>query len=178
MKRLFMPIHRLKLTFTRPVTSHQSSPVDTRPSGILLVLARAVWIATAVLTVIFVVVSIPVSFGQVQTVCTSGACLLTPESLQQLAGMGLSTGFFAAYLIAVELVFVVVSFAVGVIIFWRMWGKPNERMALFVALTLITFGTMAFLGPHETFAGSSSVWRWLFVFVVFSGSTFSILFFY
>src|SRR5947209_340087 len=59
-----------------------------------------------------------------------------------------------------------------------MWGKPNERMALFVALTLVTFGTMAFLGPHETFAGSSSVWRWLFVFVVFFGNTASILFFY
>jgi signal transduction histidine kinase len=178
MNRLSVPIHRLKRGFKRSVSRNQSRLADTRRRGIFLAVARAVWIAAAVLTVIFVVVSIPVSFAQLQMVCTSGACLLTPESLRQLAGMGLSTGFFAAYLFAVELVFVVVSFAVGMIIFWRMWGKPNERMALFVALTLITFGTMAFLGPHETFAGSSSVWRWLFVFVVFSGSTFSILFFY
>src|SRR3989442_4892775 len=108
----------------RSVSSRQSRLADTRRRGIFLVVARAVWIAAAVLTVIFVVVSIPVSFAQLQTVCTSGACLLTPESLRQVAGMGLSTGFFAAYLIAVELVFVVFSFAVGVIIFWRMWGKP------------------------------------------------------
>src|SRR5947209_3551776 len=178
MNRLFLPIQRLKQSFKGSVTRNQSSPADIHLRGIFLVLARTLWIAAAVLTVIFVVVSIPLTFVQLQTVCTSGACLLTSANVRQLAGMGLSVGFFAAYIIAVELLFVVVSFAVGGVIFWRMWGKSNEYLALFVALTLVTFGTMAFLGPNETFAGSASLWRWLFVFVVFFGNTSSILFFY
>jgi signal transduction histidine kinase len=178
MNRLSMLIQHLKRGFKWPVTRNQAPPAKTRRHGIFLVLARSVWIAAAVLTIIFVVVSIPLTFAHLQTKCTSGACLLTPTSLQQLAGMGLSVGFFAAYLIAVDLLFVVVSFAVGGVIFWRRWGKSNEYLALFVALTLVTFGTMAFLGPHETFAGSASLWRWLFVFVVFFGNTSSILFFY
>src|SRR5207247_4088722 len=57
-------------------------------------------------------------------------------------------------------------------------GKPNEYMAMFVALTLVTFGTMAFLGPNEAFAASYSVWGWLFTFLLFFGTTASVLFFY
>jgi hypothetical protein len=178
MNRMFEPIYRLKLHFKPSVSSRQSRLVETRLRGIFLAAARVLWISAAVLTVIFVVVSIPVTFAQLQMVCESGACLLTPASLRQLAELGLSVGFFAAYLIVVELLFVVVSFSVGAVIFCRMWGKSNEYFALFVALTLVTFGTMAFLGPNETFAGSASLWRWLFVFVVFFGNTFSILFFY
>src|SRR5437763_1692222 len=116
MNRLSVLIQGLKEGFKRPVTSSRSLSDDTRRRGKFLPVVRTAWIAAAVLTVIFIVVSIPVSFVQAQTVCRSDACLLTPQSLHQLTGMGLSVGFFATYIIAVELLFVAASFSVGVII--------------------------------------------------------------
>jgi DNA-binding CsgD family transcriptional regulator len=72
---------------------------NTRLHGPYLLLTRVTWVAIAVLTVICIVVSIPVEFARLQTVCMTGACevgALSPANVRELGAMGLSVGFFAA----------------------------------------------------------------------------------
>jgi hypothetical protein len=61
---------------------------------------------------------------------------ITPNDLRELQGWDLSLDFFAAYWIAVYIVFTVVYATIGAVIFWR---KSGDRMALFASLTLVTF---------------------------------------
>ena len=89
--------------------------------------------------------------------------------------MGLSVGFYAGYLIAVDLIVAITSFAVGVLVFWR---KSDERMALFLALMLVTLAGAALAQSPGTFADEPAT-LWLVVtFVSFLGNTSLILFFY
>ena len=92
--------------------------------------------------------------------------------------MGLSVGFFAGYQVAVDLIFAVTSFSVGVLVFWR---KSDERMALFVALALVTFGSMAFvynLDDLETLESAYPALWWLFALVTFLGNIFPVFLLY
>src|SRR5215204_5555469 len=57
------------------------------------------------------------------------------------ADLGLSTGLYTAYGVALDVVFAAVYGAVAAAIFWR---RPEDRMALFVSLALLTFGTTTF----------------------------------
>jgi signal transduction histidine kinase len=154
---------------------------DTRLHGHYLLLARITWAAVAVLTVVFIALSIPVEFARLQTVCTTGTCeaaALTPANVRELRSMDLSAGFFAGYLIAVELIFAATSFAVGVLVFWR---RSDERMALFAALALVTYGSLAFIDDIDNLdavaAGYPALW-WPFTLVTFMGNIFPVLFFY
>jgi signal transduction histidine kinase len=133
------------------------------------------------MTVVCIAVSIPVEFARLQTVCTSGACqpgTLTPANVRELGAMGLSADFFAGYRIAVELIFAVTSFAVGALIFRR---KSEERMALFVAFALVTYGSLAFIDSIDNLdavaAGNPALW-WSLTLVTFMGNIFPVLFFY
>ena len=133
------------------------------------------------LTVVFIALSIPVEFARLQTVCTTGTCeaaALTPANVRELRSMDLSAGFFAGYLIAVELIFAATSFAVGVLVFWR---RSDERMALFAALALVTYGSLAFIDDIDNLdavaAGYPALW-WPFTLVTFMGNIFPVLFFY
>jgi hypothetical protein len=151
---------------------------DTRLRGRYLLLARMAWAAVAVLTVVCIGVSIPVEFAQLQTVCTSGACrpaALTPANVRELGAMGLSAGFYAGYLIAVDLIVAATSFAVGVLIFWR---RSEERIALFVALALVTFGSQPFVGNLDAVVSAYPVLWWSLALVTFLGNIFPVLFFY
>jgi signal transduction histidine kinase len=139
------------------------------------------WVAVAVLTVFCIAVSIPVEFARLQMVCTRAACqpeALTPANVRELGSMGLSADFFAGYRIVVELVFAVTSFAVGALIFWR---KSEERMALFVAFALVTYGSLAFIDSVDNLdavaAGNPALWGSLTL-VTFMGNIFPVLFFY
>ena len=111
------------------------------------------WVAVAVLTLVCIAFSIPVEFARLQTVCTTGVCqpeALTSANVRELGEIGLSVSFYAGYLIAVELIFAVTSFAVGVLIFWR---RSDEPMALFVALLLVTLAGAALARSPAAFAG-------------------------
>jgi hypothetical protein len=80
--------------------------------------------------------------------------------------MGLSVGFYAGYLIAVDLVVVAISFAVGVLVFWR---KSDERIALFVALALVTFGSQPFIGNLDAVISAYPALWWSLALVTFLG---------
>ncbi len=145
---------------------------DALLHGRWLILARTAWIILAVLTGVYYFATLPLEFARLQAVCTHAGCALTPANARELGEVGLSVSFFAAYFIAVDIVFTVAWFAVGAVIFWR---RSNDRMALFVALFLLTYGGIGFSGGIAT---TFPVWQVLSAFLLFFGNISSFLFFY
>ncbi|HEV2122162.1 MAG TPA: hypothetical protein VGW38_05220, partial [Chloroflexota bacterium] len=106
--------------------------------GHLFSAARLTWILLAVLSVGLLMASVPSRYETLRSACAdSGECAvgqLSPQGLRALADLGLSLGSYAAYQIALQVVFSVVFFAVAGLIFWR---RSDERMALFASFVLL-----------------------------------------
>lgn len=151
---------------------------ERRLRGAWLVAARMSWVVIALLTMIYCVISFPMEFARLRSVCTAPPCSVTALdsiNLRELESIGGSVDFFATYVITVELVFAVVSFAVGSMLFWR---KSDERMALFVALMLVTFGSLAFADSYDAVAAWAGGWWWAFATIFFLGNISPVLFFF
>jgi hypothetical protein len=120
-----------------------------RVPGRWLLLARVGWGALVVLTLAIFFASLPVYLAQLQTNClgTHGTgcsyLQLTPEQVRALNGIGLSPGDYAASLAALTLTSVVVCLVVSTLIVWR---RSDDRMALLVALMLVTMGPIIATG--------------------------------
>ncbi|HEX8918877.1 MAG TPA: hypothetical protein VF898_10270, partial [Chloroflexota bacterium] len=120
-----------------------ADPVSTaapRLQGRWLALAQAAWVASAALIALLIVFAVPSSFHSLTTVCTHGACSgpqLTAAQARELGRAGISIQVYAAAILAHEILFALVSFAVAALIVWR---KREERIALFGGLTLLSFG--------------------------------------
>jgi hypothetical protein len=114
-----------------------------RLQGRRLVLARAGWVVLVVLTLTIFFASLPVYIALQQTLCAGTECaygtLLTPTQAEVLKGIGLSLSDYAAYSVAFTLVTIVVCLGVSTLIVWR---RSDDRMALLVALMLVTFGPL------------------------------------
>ncbi len=114
-------------------------------SGRWLFLARAAWLAVALLTLGLGTASVPYYYARDKAACAGAECAsstgLTTEQFQALHEMGLSTGFFAAYDTAVQFVVVPVFAAVAAVIFLK---RSDDPMALFGSFTLLVFGGAAF----------------------------------
>src|SRR6266496_106091 len=134
-------------------TRKRSQALDTHLHGRWL--ARGLWITLVVLTLTIFGASLPVYAAQLRTPCAGSACWytqLSPEQAGTLKGMGLSLGDYSGYTVALTLASVVVCLVVSTLIVWR---RPDDRMALLVALTLVTFGPLA-----VTFGVSASPSPW------------------
>ncbi len=110
------------------------------------VAARAAWLATALLALAVFVATLPDAYAKYVAVCTGPACDasdLTPEGARQIAALGLSVGFVAAAFVALECLFVAVSFAVAGLIFWR---RSDDGAALLIGLFVAVFSASLFLG--------------------------------
>jgi hypothetical protein len=123
------------------------SMTDTRLHGRWLRLARWAWLLLAVLIVLLIAAGIPFEYAYYKSICMGAACAndterLTPEGVQTLQALGLSTDFYAAYIITVEVVAALVYAAVGAVIFWH---RSDDRMGLFAAFTLLTAGCAIFI---------------------------------
>jgi hypothetical protein len=101
------------------------------------------WLSVTLLSLGLLIVSIPRHFAELQTVCylSMDVCiengLLTSAMVRGLQQLGLSVRFWAAYIVALNSVSLLVWGAVGTVIFAR---KSDNRMALFIAFFLVTFG--------------------------------------
>jgi hypothetical protein len=159
--------------------TEQGNVAETRLPARWLWLARIGWITLAVLTVILVIVGTPLEFQYYQATCAvcSSSSQFTPQQARELRALGLSLSFYAGYLLAFELLFVVLWFAVAAVIFWRRWGKPDEPLAWFVSLTLLTFGA-GFPGFLQVVALYGSVWMLAAKLVTFLATASIVLFFY
>jgi len=113
---------------------------NTTLRGRWLVIARAVWIAIAVVTLALFVTSIPPVFSELRTVSFGeGTSIwqLRPNEARALEQLGLSVGVYAIYWIVIQVVFVLGFAVVAGVIFWR---KSDDWLALFVSLFLLMFG--------------------------------------
>ncbi|MGH8058089.1 MAG: hypothetical protein ACREOH_12780, partial [Candidatus Entotheonellia bacterium] len=136
------------------MNTDSQSTTNTRLRGRWLMLARTVWLVVAILSLGLFVAGIPAKFAELLVACPTTPCLsdqLRPAEPGALQDLGLSPGFYAAYGIALEVAFVVVHSAVAGLIFWR---RSADRMALFVALALLTFGTATFPGSMYALAAA------------------------
>jgi hypothetical protein len=128
-----------------------------RVPGRWLLLARGIWIALVVLTLAIFFASLPVYLAQLQTpyagTASAFSLQLSPEQVGALKGIGLSPGDYAAYTIALTLASVVVCLVVSTLIAWR---RPDDRMALFVALLLVTYGPLV---ATSSIVAIPSPWR-------------------
>src|SRR6266496_671226 len=135
-------------------TRKRSQALDTHLHGRWL--ARGLWITLVVLTLTIFGASLPVYAAQLRTPCAGSACWysqLTPEQAGALKGMGLSLGDYTAYMVALTLASVVVCLVVSTLIVLR---RSDDRMALLVALTLVTFGPII---ATNAVSASLSPWR-------------------
>jgi hypothetical protein len=114
-----------------------------RLHGRWIMLARGIWITLVVLTLAIFFASLPVYIALRQTLCAGTECasgtLLTPAQAEVLTGIGLSLSDYAAYSVAFTLATIVVCLVVSTLIIWR---RPDDRMALLVALMLVSFGPL------------------------------------
>src|SRR5215472_1273634 len=128
-----------------------------RLHGRWLLLARGIWITLVVLSLGTSFASLPVYMARKQTLCAGTECtygvLLTPAQAEVLKGIGLSLGDYAASNVAFTLATIVVCLVVSMLIIWR---RPDDRMAVLVALMLVTLGT---LDATSTVTASSSPWQ-------------------
>ena len=140
-------------------------------------LARMLWITFALLILTLYVFSFPATFQYLKTICVGSGCSgpqLTLEQVRVFQAHGLSLDFYATYILAFELVFVLVWSLVAAVIFWR---KSHERLAWFVSLALLTFGA-TFVDALTVLPQQQPAW-WLPVHVVlFCGVVSFVLCFY
>jgi hypothetical protein len=151
---------------------------DAHLRGRSLLFARAAWVAVAALAVGLFVAGIPAEFALLKVPCPTAACptgQLPLAGLRALEDLGLSPGFFAAYTVTMDVVFAVVCGVVATLIFWR---KSDDRMALFVSLALLTFGTSTFTFTMEALAVRHPAWEMPVSFLHFIGAASFGLFLY
>lgn len=121
-------------------TERRSLQSSARLHGRWLVMGRICWVALVMFTLTVVVADLPVYVALLQTPCAGSACVWlqpTPGQAGALTGMGLSLAVYAAIIVALTLATMVVCLVVSTLIIWR---RPDDRMALVVALLLVTLG--------------------------------------
>jgi hypothetical protein len=164
---------------TRPEVSRGSeASLPFRLRGRWLLLARGAWVAVAVLAVGLFVASIPAEFALLQIPCPTLRCptgQLPPVGLQAVEDLGLSPDSFAAYAVAMDVVFAAVCVAVAVLIFLR---RSDDRMALFVSVALLTFGTATFTLTMAALTAQYPTWEIPVAFIHFLGAASFGLFLY
>ena len=157
----------------REVAITRKAPTRSDPPwrGHWLRIARAAWLLLAVAELGLFAVALPARYAQ----------LAAPDQAvrAELAVLGLSPGRYAFYQVALDTIFVVVFATIGGLIFLR---KPDDPVALLVALMLVTWGpgndimvlTPGALLPPEPLTW----WHWPFVLIEYVAFMSWMLFFY
>ena len=103
-----------------------------RLHGRWLVFARVVWVAVVVLALGLFIASIPTTFADLHILCTAPSCTvsgpLTPDDVRELQAWGLSMDFYATYIVVFIMVFAFGYFAVGAVLFWRLFTSPERPL--------------------------------------------------
>ncbi len=131
-----------------------SARPDRRLNGGPLFVARTAWLMVAVLSVALFSAAVPARYEQFLTLSGLFEDMDVAALRANLVEAGISAGFYAAYLLTMEIAFALVCVALGVVIFWR---KSDERMALFVSLLLVLLGTTLW-GTLQALTTLSPVW--------------------
>jgi protein kinase-like protein len=125
----------------------------------LLTIARTVWLALVILVVGTFIVAQPAYFNQHLAASPQGDFFfgqLSLEEAQILPQLGLSSSFYATFLVISAAVIVLVSTILGLVIFWR---KSEDWMALYVSLTLVIFAVVP-SGAMSALVIAQPTWYW------------------
>src|SRR5215204_2039798 len=172
------------LRMTRPFAPVKASAAPGRSanashlSGRLLIVARVAWVVIALAAVSLFIVAVPTEFVQLRVPCPTATCptgQLPPAGLRAVEDLGLSLDSFAAYSVAMDVIFASVYGAVAALIFWR---KSEDRIGIFASLALLTFGTATFPVTMATLAARHPVSEVPVAFLHFLGSASFGLFLY
>src|SRR5260370_18764355 len=158
---------------------------ETGLNGRWLFFARTAWMTMAALIMGLNLIAIPSFYAIARLVCTSGpACAhgiqfstaiqLTSDQAHQLAALGLSSSFAAAYQIALQLLCILICTVLAMLIFWR---RSDDRMARFGSFSLLTFGGATLSIMTEVLAPRSLLWYLLVAFLYFLGQVCIVTFF-
>jgi hypothetical protein len=113
---------------------------DTSSVRRRVLLARSLWLAMVAFTATVFLASLPLYLAQLQTLCFGSSCQynqLTPGQAETLGAIGLSVGDYAALTVALICTMFVLCLVVSALIVWR---RPDDWMALLVALMLVALG--------------------------------------
>jgi hypothetical protein len=108
--------------------------------GRWLLVARTVWLALTAVSLGLFVLSLAPGYRLLRTVCEQRPCgpeQLSPEGARMVEELGLSLDLYAAYNVALVLVFALVFCGLAVVIFWR---RSDDFIALYTSLTLVLTG--------------------------------------
>ena len=119
--------------------SHElRSKASARVSRPWLLVARLALLAFSVLALVIYIAGTPVYFAQL--ISSGNHCLVdcpTLANIRDLHALGISTTTYAAYQVAINLLFAVTYFVVAALIFWR---KSDDLMALLASFSLVALG--------------------------------------
>ncbi|CAN5139526.1 hypothetical protein BH18ACT10_BH18ACT10_16390 [soil metagenome] len=160
-----------------PADLDPGSPVVGLFVGRSLTLARIIWVVVAAFAVGLFAAGISSEFNLFHTLCqtTCDAQQLSPRNLRALEGLGLTLDFYAGYAVVLDVMFAAVYCGISLLIFWH---KPDGRMALFVSLALLTFGTASFPDTMGALRVEHSLWQWPTALLNFLGFALFALFLY
>ena len=128
----------LKLNRPAEFDSNLNAPPPVAPGERWLFLARVGWLGVVVLALGLFFGSIP---EQYHSLINFDDPDLAPGTVRaNLEAAGISTGFYAMYLLLLNVPSAMVWAGVGVVIFWR---RSDNWMALLTSLFLILFGTFS-----------------------------------
>jgi hypothetical protein len=139
----------------------QPPAAEPRLSGGWLLAARVGWLLTALLIVGLNVYSAPVAYQQAQVICTGSECAyssvsqVTSDQARQLAAAGLSLQFYAAYIITLDLLGMLLCYAIAAAVFWL---RSDDHMALFAAYMLVVFGGVGAFGTVQALPLADARW--------------------
>jgi signal transduction histidine kinase len=161
-----------------PTPVNLPSAPDTRLYGHWRLLVQIACTAMAGLAIVFFLISIPIDFNLWRTVCAAPPCIsnqISPNGVQVLRNFGLSVAFYAIYLMVINVTLATVFLASALVIVIR---KPDDWLALFVAVMLVMFGTITF---SDTMTGLTTAHPALWLparFIAWFGDVAIMLFFF
>ena len=126
-----------------PLSRRSLSTKASRLRGAMLIVAQAVWLLVAAVSLISLALSVPLGYERLTTPCSGELCTsdqLTFQAAQDLASGGISVHFYALYNLVVTLIFAAAFLAAGILVIVRI---PEEHFVWYVSLTLILFGVYA-----------------------------------
>jgi hypothetical protein len=132
-----------------------------RLHGPALIIARATWIAIAILTLGLYAASMRVEMRELATLCPPGVCQhgssqVSPAAQRAFADLHLSVSFFSDYFLGLNIVFTLGFAAIATFLFWR---RSRDLLALSISLALLIFGAASFESEMLPLRLPGSVWQ-------------------
>ena len=152
-------MNTLKATSTTMMRPDTSSYTQLR--GYWLWVGRSLWVAIVLLVVVVQITAATVQFNALRTPCDQQPCLARDQLTSEVADAlqeqyGISLNFYAWNSRITETVFIILSWGIPLLIFWR---RSDDWMALLVSLVLLTVYSVISPSP-ETLANAQPLWRW------------------